>query len=317
MLCISKQTMKNKIAIFSCGDESYIEQMCAALTIACKKNEDFVPHIISDVEDEDKLKFLDKFGITLLKVDLSEQFGVHNENWPNHMFWYFIGPEVLHQMGYEYSCYIDADVYCVNKIDIDWLDDIEIAARSDRENEYNSGVLFFNNKKMVEKNLFQAALNIYKKFSTDKYLKWHGGKVHDQQVLTALGGGNKFNDFWGGGGIFEISDLSVVWNYVFQHTENRNEEYINKEYSALCDEIRFVHFLLSRPWLPFKEWGGQHGLFKTKDYPNGWVVKTNSGEPKRETRIQFVEDWRREIRDLEDEYNCTLFDEFDCLENII
>ena len=291
--------------------------MCVSLTVACRKNSEFVPYIISDVSDKDKIKTIQKLGITLLQADLSEKFKIHNDTWPTHMFWYFIGPEALYQQGFEYSCYIDADVYCTSKLELDWLDGIEIAARSDRENEYNSGVVFFNNKKMEENKLFDTALKVYNKFSTDKFVQWHGGKVHDQQVLTALGKGNPFNEFWGGDNTFNILDLDVTWNYPFQHMKDRNEEHINKDYSELKDEIKFVHFLLSRPWLPFEKWGGTHGLFKTKDFPNGWVVKTNKGEPIRETRIQFVEDWRKEVRKIEKKYECKLFDEFDNLENIL
>jgi len=309
--------MNNKIAIFSCGNESYIEQMCVSLTVACRKNSEFVPYIISDVSDKDKIKTIQKLGITLLQVDLSEKFKIHNDTWPTHMFWYFIGPEALYQQGFEYSCYIDADVYCTSKLEFDWLDGIEIAARSDRENEYNSGVVFFNNKKMEEKKLFDTALKVYNKFSTDKFVQWHGGKVHDQQVLTALTKGNPFNEFWGGDNTFNILDLDVTWNYPFQHMKDRNEEHINKDYSELKDEIKFVHFLLSRPWLPFEKWGGTHGLFKTTDFPNGWVVKTNAGEPKRETRIKFVENWRKEVRKIEKKYECKLFDEFDDLDLIL
>ena len=309
--------MNNKIAIFSSGNESYVEQMCVSLTVACRKNSEFVPYIISDVSDKDKIKTIQKLGITLLQVDLSEKFKIHNDTWPTHMFWYFIGPEALYQQGFEYSCYIDADVYCSSKLELDWLDGIEIAARSDRENEYNSGVVFFNNKKMEEKKLFDTALKVYNKFSTDKFVQWHGGKVHDQQVLTALGKGTPFNEFWGGDNTFNILDLDVTWNYPFQHMKDRNEEYINKDYSELKDEIKFVHFLLSRPWLPFERWGGTHGLFKTKDFPNGWVVKTKQGEPIKETRIQFVEDWRKEVRKIEKKYECKLFDEFDDLKDVL
>jgi lipopolysaccharide biosynthesis glycosyltransferase len=309
--------MKDKIAVFSCGNEAYVEQMCSALLIACKHNENFIPYILSDVENPDKLKLIESLGITLLQLDLSKEFQIHNDSWPSHMFWYFIGPEVLIQQGHDYSCYIDADVYCNSKLELDWLKDIEISARSDRENEYNSGVVFFNNKKMEEKKLFETALNVYRKFSTEEYLNWHGGKVHDQQVLTALGKGNPFNEFWGGENSFDILDLDVTWNYPFQHMKDRNEEYVNKDYSELKDEIKFVHFLLSRPWLPFEKWGGTHGLFKTSDFPDGWVVKTNEGEPKRETRIKFVEDWRKEVKELEDKYKCKLFDEFDDLGDIL
>jgi len=308
--------MKDKVAIFSCGNEAYVEQMCSALLIACKHNENFVPYILSDVENPDKLKLIESLGIILLQVDLSDTFQIHNDNWPSHMFWYFIGPQALLSQGYEYSCYIDADVYCNSKLELDWLKDIEISARSDRENEYNSGVIFFNNRKMEEKKLFETALNIYKKFSTEDYLNWHGGRVHDQQVLTALTKGNPFNEFWGGDNNFNILDLDVTWNYPFQHMKDRNEEHINKDYSELKDEIKFVHFLLSRPWLPFEKWGGTHGLFKTTDFPNGWVVKTNAGEPKRETRIKFVQDWRTEVEELQDKYKCKLFDEFDDLDLI-
>ena len=307
----------NAIAIFSCGDESYIEQMCASLMVACKYNSNFIPYIISDVTNPEKIELIKKLNITLLQVDLTRQFDIHNDNWPSHMFWYFIGPEALYKQGFEYSCYIDADVYCPTKIKLEWLDGVELAARSDKENEYNSGVIFFDNKKMTEKKLFDTVLKVYRKFSTDGYVNWHGGKVHDQQILTALGKGNPFNDFWDGDTSFDITDLDITWNYVFQHMKDRNDKLLKKKYKTIKKKVKFVHFLLSRPWLPFTKWGGTHGLFKTNDFPKGWVVKTNKGEPIRETRIQFVEEWRKDVREIEKEYNCKLFDEFDDLKDVL
>ena len=59
------------------------------------------------------------------------------------------------------------------------------------------------------------------------------------------------------------------------------------------------------------KWGGQHGLFKTEDFPEGWVVKTKKGEPRRETRIHFVKDWREEVKELEEEKDYVLFDNHD------
>ena len=313
--------MNNKIAIFSCGNESYIEQMCVSLTVACRKNPEFVPFIISDVVDKDKIKTIQKLGITLLQVDLSEKFKIHNDMWPTHMFWYFIGPEALYQQGFEYSCYIDADVYCPKKLELDWLDGIEIAARSDRENEYNSGVVFFNNKKMEEKKLFDTALKVYNKFSTDEFVQWHGGKVHDQQVLTALGKGNPFNEFWDGDASFEIKDLEITWNYPLNLQSERKKEHeklLKFTHTTLKKKINFVHFLLSPPWSSFDEWGSRnHGKFTSEDFPKGWVTKKKEYEPNPSTRIKFVEDWRKEVRKIEKKYECKLFDEFDDLDLIL
>jgi len=311
----------NKIAIFSCGDDSYVEQMCSALLIACKHNSNFIPYIISDVTDTEKLELISKLGIVLFQVDLSKEFEIHNDTWPSHMFWYFIGPEALYKQGFEYSCYIDADVYCINKIKLEWLDGVEIAARSDKENEYNSGVVFFDNKKMTEKKLFETALNVYKKFSTDEYVNWHGGKVHDQQILTALGKGNPFNEFWGGDKSFDITDLDITWNYPFNIQNDRAKEHKNllsHSYKKLKEKIYFAHFLLSQPWMQFKEWGSRnHGMFASEDFPKGWVVKKKHSEPNPSVRIQFVEDWREDIREIEKEYNCKLFDKFDDLKDVL
>ncbi len=310
----------NDIAIFSCGNSNYVKQMCAALAIACEKNKNFHPFIISDVDDEENIKLIRDMNITLLQPDLVGVFSIHNANWPEHMFWYFVGPEALYDMGYDFSCFIDADVLCNKELDLSWLDDsIEIAGRpeADIENEYNSGVLFFNNKKMREKGLFSLAHSVYRKFSTEEYLKWHGGLVHDQQVMSGLQKGNRFNEFWGGDESFEITNLDITWNYAFQNIKSQNEDMIGLNYDELKPKLNFVHFLLSRPWLPFEKWGGSHGLFKTSDFPDGWVVKTKAGEPKPETRIQFVEEWRDEVRKIEEKYKVKLFEEFDVLGRLV
>ena len=76
-------------------------------------------------------------------------------------------------------------------------DELEIAARPlETANEFNSGVVLFNNEKMVKKKLYTRFLEAYTPMSTLLFKEYHGGMVHDQQVLSALGSKqNQFTDY--------------------------------------------------------------------------------------------------------------------------
>jgi len=315
---------QDKLAFFCCGDSGYVKQMCAALLIVREKNPDVDLYIISDFSDEDKQKLLEDCGIYQIQTDLSSFYPKHNETWPSQMFWWSVGPQTLYELGYKYSCLIDADVYCTSELDLSWLtDEIEIAATPSSGSlsgnfHYNSGVVFFNNEKMAEKNLFETSVRVYSEISKEE-------NVHDQQVLTGLVKGSPFGNLWNEDNTFVITNLNVVWNYglifsinndQFSLSENL-EDLINSDYEKLHSEVNFVHFMMSHPWKPFSKWGGTHGLFKTEDFPKGWVTGKRSIDPRPENRICFVEDWRKEVRNIEDKYNIKLFDEFDNLSNIL
>jgi lipopolysaccharide biosynthesis glycosyltransferase len=307
----------SKIAIFCSGDNNYIPQMIMALTIACKKNR-FDPFIITDAS-ESELKLIHDAGINTIKVDLKEKFDRHNENWPSQSFWWCYGPSQLHNLGYEYSIFIDADVMCVQELDMSiFNDELEIAARPlETANEFNSGVVLFNNEKMVKKKLYTRFLEAYTPMSTLLFKEYHGGMVHDQQVLSALGSKqNQFTDYLNKLGTFNITELGVEWNYQFHRAEGQNDEFMDMDYEQVKEKIYFAHFLLSRPWLHHSEWGGTHGLFRTEDFPHGWVVKTRHGEPNPEIRLQFVMDWREEVRMIESHLGIQLFNDFGRLEDM-
>jgi len=307
-----------KIAIFCAGDANYIPQMIMALNMACIRNRTFDPFIITDANDEE-VELIHEFKIKTLRMDLHEQFDRHNKNWPSQSFWWCAGPQNLKDLGYDYSVFIDADVYSNKPIDLDvFNDELEIAARQlETENEYNSGVILFNNHKMSEKDLYSNFVTSYIPMSTLMFEEFHGGKVHDQQVLSSLSSRpNQYNEFLGKLGRFKITDLDIRWNYQFHRAKGMNDELIKMDYRKVKDEVIFTHFLLSRPWLHHEEWGGTHGLFKTNDFPNGWVVKSREGEPNPQTRLQFVMDWREEVREIELVFGIQLFNDFGKLENM-
>jgi hypothetical protein len=109
-----------KIAVFCAGDANYIPQMIMALNMTCVRNMTFDPFIITDANDEE-LKLIHEFKIKTLRMDLHEQFDRHNKNWPSQSFWWCAGPQNLKNLGYDYSVFIDADVYCNNHLDLDVL----------------------------------------------------------------------------------------------------------------------------------------------------------------------------------------------------
>ena len=326
MLCMSRNDNEKihdddgkylgKVAIFSSGDEKYIPIMIASLTIACNMNPQFEPWIISDNISEENRELLDKFKVGYMEFDLHEYFNPEDINhvWPSQSFWWAVGPESLLDLGYDYSIFIDGDILANKPIPMKaFSEDLEIAAHQckpeGKPEQYNSGVILFNNKKMKQKRLWQSFHNCYRGMSTLLYQKWHGGKVHDQQVLSALKNTTSFSEFLGKPYDFKVEDLDILWNYRFELVEGKNEDLINAEYVDVAKHVYFVHFLCSQPWRPYKEWGSRnHGLF------DGMITKDwKKNEPQPMTRVKFIENWRREVRLLEGYVGHRLFDEFDSL----
>jgi hypothetical protein len=309
---------KTDVALFCTGDKKYIPMMIASLGMTAIKNP-FDPWIITDAADKETKDLLDKSKIGYIQQDLHEYFDSKDINkiWPSQSFWWSSGPETFYDLGYKYSIFIDADIYCNKMIDMSkFNDDLEMAACSYSEKVYNSGVILFNNEKMKEKRLWQSFLNCYRGLSTKLFQSWHGGKVHDQQVLTALDPESEFGDFLGKPYTFEIENLDVLWNYDWKEREGVNDQHIRKPYEKLKQEVYFAHFANSKPWFGLSGWGSKHhGLFKNEEHPHGWPEKEKT-EPVPLNRLKFVEDWRRELRIIEKERDIKLFDEFESLDEI-
>jgi len=307
------------IAVFCTGNKEYIPMMVASLGIVALKT-GFHPWIITDAKDQETKDLLEKCNIGYIQQDLSEFFESDsiNENWPSHSFWWAAGPEYLLDLGYKYSLFIDADIYCNLGISPEeFTDDLEIAACSYGDDTYNSGVIMFNNEKMREKMLWRAATNNFLGLTTNVFEKWHGGKVHDQQLLTSLKSDSIFGKFLGSSYDFTIKDLDVTWNYDWREREGINDQYTRKSYDELLEVVKFVHFANSKPWQGLQSgWGSKHhGLFKLSDNPYGWPEKEGK-EPRPLTRIKFVLDWRWYCGMIEQLKGVKLFDGFESLDVI-
>lgn len=314
--------VEDKVAVFCTGDKKYVPMMIASLGMTALKNP-VEPWIITDADDQETKDLISKCNIGYIHHDLHEHFQTDeiSKHWPSQSFWWSIGPETLLALGYKYSIFIDADIYCNMMIDPSiFTDDLEIAAHQckpeNKPEQYNSGVIVFNNEKMVEKRLWSSFLNCYRGMSTSLFEKYHGGKVHDQQVLSALKDTTKFSKFLGNPYSFDIQDLNFLWNYRFEKIEGKNQDFIGREYEELTSQVYFFHFLNSQPWLPYEKWGSRnHGLFPTNEFPEGVINKKwKEEEPNLMTRVKCVEDWRDGVREIEKLKDVTLFDDFGSLE---
>ena len=306
----------DKVAVFCTGNKEYVPMMLASLGIATMKNP-FDGWIITDANDQETKDLIKKCNIGYIEQHLGDYFKEKdiNDNWPSHSFWWASGPEVFKDLGYKYSLFLDADVYANRMISFDiFNDDLQIAACSYKEKAYNSGVVFFNNENVSR--LWPAFCNNYTGMSTLLFQAWHGGKVHDQQVLTSLDSESEFGEFLGKPYHFDIENLNVLWNYDWKTREGVNDQYTKQSYERLKTSVYFAHFANSKPWLGLSGWGSKHhGLFKNEEHPFGWPEKQGT-EPIPLTRIKFIEDWRSDVRKFEKAKGVTLFDEFEPLDEI-
>jgi len=189
-----KNTFSDKLAIYTTSDENYIEHAIVAFQTFREIN----PHlnldffIISKELSHHKLELLDRNSISHIELDLSGVFKIE-ENWPypSECFWLFKGPDLLNNLGYKYSMYIDSDVQCNQPMDLSWLYSLDLIAGAERgaslikflshvENIHkitkgfnidrsniqdipsvNTGVLFFNNAEYSRLNFYQKAIDAF------------------------------------------------------------------------------------------------------------------------------------------------------------
>ncbi len=110
--------------IYSTSDNNYAPKCIVALTTFKKYNNEYDCFIIGTSFDNYVHELCDMYDIKLIEVDLTNDFYEipqieKRSKYPVECFYVFYGPKIFKQMGYEYSLYIDGDIYCNKKFDIE------------------------------------------------------------------------------------------------------------------------------------------------------------------------------------------------------
>lgn len=180
---VSRDDAAPRICAFTTCNDAYVAQSLISLLSVRKWNPQIDLAVISRGLAEDSVRLLEAHGVDPVIINLDKQFW-KSFGYPIECYYMFAGPEVLAARGYDYSVYIDGDVYCNNPIDIDWAavpyyagtsfariqdllgNDWETitrlwAPRTVPDYRINSGVVFFNNARLCNITFLSRIAELY------------------------------------------------------------------------------------------------------------------------------------------------------------
>jgi len=244
----------SKIALYTTCDDKYIPYAITALLTFDDHNKDvFDMFILSKTMDTTYQLICDKFNITWIEIDCSDDFPVDiNHTYPSECYWIFKGPELFYKKGYEYSISIDCDVLCNTTLDLSWISKILFIGGAERrvsistlqflydfaedtKDKYNelfelthmpcinTGFVVYNNKKCV-------SLNFY-----DNIIK-----------LNSIRYNNHLKPYVGDDDLFALF-MSVYSDYKYAILNNKWNFFYNVNYN-INYPFYIAHFVNDKPW---------------------------------------------------------------------
>jgi len=268
-----------QIAVYSvCDNLDYVYK--ALITLASVKrfhsNVDFFIVGPLDKTDQKKARKLCKrLGGNYLYLDLGDVFlemlwrpGQNGPGQgirlPRNTFWHLYGHQFFSELGYEYSCHLDGDTFCVNPIPFEqaFSGDKLLAGVYKNDGELNSGVMFYDHAKA---NSFQFFDKI-SKYYNDIPIVNPDGPYNYFKKISSFGKENSPNDpdepqgdwrcYCGDQELLTMAteDINLTWNRLpssFNYLTPRNYEnaYLKRNVTIFDDleEIYILH-ILHKPW---------------------------------------------------------------------
>jgi len=249
--------MNKRYAVYCTADDNYVLPSIVALESVRRFHPECDFFVIGNqsIISKEKIEFLKRFDIYFLHSDKNELFA--DSRWSNTCYLMLFGPEMLWEKGYEYSLGLDADVLCVQPLDLDGVFSMTVGyAGIENQNPMrgnfkdpdficrkyglseedlyrhntNTGVVFWNNKTCVVSRLWERSVKCYQIGAAERPDMFNG-----DQGLFAL--------------VF-ILDPELPWlilpkgyNYRVHNVDDQKEHIREKD-------IRIYHFTGPKPWKP-------------------------------------------------------------------
>ena len=250
-LNVSQMLHVRNTAFFSTCNDEYLRYSVTSLLSIRQYLPSASLYIISKYISDDNRSLLEKLNISLIVVDLSNLFP---KTWlyPLECFYLFAGPQFLLKRGFEYSVYIDGDILCLtnpleflprnlsglagvsmglckNIFPKEQLETIQKLFKIstftiETQPRIQSGVVFFNNKKMESLDFLAAASDSFL-----KCLNYGVPRKGDDSLLALL-------------------QLTKLKDYCFYL--HRGYNYICSRFGQIDGNIVFMHFANkeNKPW---------------------------------------------------------------------
>lgn len=248
----------NKFVAFCVSDDIYIPKCVIALLSFAKYNKNFDLVIITRVPSEKNIELCKKYFINVITIDLSKYF-YKEWKYPSECYYHFKAPDILFNMGYNYSIFFDGDVYCNNEVNIIWeeieaiggvgyttckkflnkIDNFNGIVKKFNIKDVNSfsrrhiqaGIIFYNNKTLHEFGYFEKVVDLF-----DKSIKLGFPRKGDDSLLAfAIG---------------YYPDLKVKYlisHYNFMYKTDSKAYFTNHQH--LIDKCVFYHMTKCKPWI--------------------------------------------------------------------
>jgi lipopolysaccharide biosynthesis glycosyltransferase len=264
-----------RLAVHSAADEPYVPKAVLALRSFQKKHPELSYFLLANAQDlsSNSRRLLDQNSIELIDLKNEMRFerkGTLKDSYPLATYFRFAGPERLADLGYDYSLYIDGDVYCNERIDfpplLDRIQDFAarpvgtlartLVHKQEEENldydfaldrvcndlglapnsfnssyEYGFGVIIWNNHAMKSKKLMDQALEVFHRCN---------GCFQGSQDLFA---------FVSATGDFSALTLKEELHFCFfEDSMSRDRALWLELLMRHYDRINIVHFVYRKPW---------------------------------------------------------------------
>lgn len=271
---------RNNLVAYVAGDENILLPAVVTLASLRKFNPEVDTYLFIEFEqtsiNEEVAKLLSSNKITLVDIkELKEKninFNIDSFNrfgrWPIHVFYNYLVPNYLHELGYKYAIKLDYDVLCIGKYDLNELfpDDDEIIAIClrgrlvdfiDKENEaklaktiklkdyktVNAGFICMNLTSYVNKAFFEEFKRAYQLLQNIKI------KEYVEQ--------------------FAIGVLQAKYDHEFK---NLSLKYNYRPSYKFPNAVINVHYnLLEKPWIKYKINDLSSECFKSFLLNNLWI----------------------------------------------
>ncbi len=261
--------LRNRIAFYCCCDAPYIGKAVIALLSIKRYNNKCGYYLFTNMNDlsQNQIDEIKTTGISVEHLNLSDEYDVCWGKWKPICFWIFRGPEKLYELGFDYSCSVDGDVFCLNELCLDWISDVDFYAGVENLPRYesgncflkkyqhplikcgldidlvkmtepniNTGVVFWNNACCKENSFYERITAVYR---TIKKLNLSNIGFGDQTLLATFSSQKGAND-----NIY----LDDRWNFRF------HKGYGNR--TLLCEDnpdVYLCHFIGVKPWRQIAE----------------------------------------------------------------
>jgi len=276
------------LAIVTSANDNYVPNAVMALNSFRRWHPEFGYFLLGNrVKMSLKsLELMRQFGIEFIHVDEGEPFirtGPCKDNYPIEVLYILYCPELFSNLNFEYSLYVDGDVFCSQPVDFSAiLPNVDgVAARPvrtleslradyfsrgwepfdfsrssvlqafglDRKTlmtalEVNTGVVFWNNNKMQEIDFLEKARTIFE--------QGQGSFEGDQDLISYTAASQSIP-------IFELFDGH---NFAFFADSMRYDVRLrNQVGTGDFTNVFIVHFVYGKPWLEANDVGPVKGHF--------------------------------------------------------